>query len=105
MKKFGDDLDELNNNKTEQIQYVEDKLNNMNTHIEEIDKDIKETREEINNFKTNEEKYMNEIYRIKNNLNVIFKNENNYESIEKNNTSNNIIDSKEIASILNKAKT
>ena len=65
MKKFGDDLDELNNNKTEQIQYVEDKLNNMNTHIEEIDKDIKETREEINNFKTNEEKYMNEIYRIK----------------------------------------
>ena len=83
MKKFGDDLDELNNNKTEQIQYVEDKLNNMNTHIEEIDKDIKETREEINNFKTNEEKYMNEIYRIKNNLNVIFKNENNYESIEK----------------------
>ena len=105
MKKFGDDLDKLNNNKTEQIQYVEDKLNNMNTHIEEIDKDIKETREEINNFKTNEEKYMNEIYRIKNNLNVIFKNENNYESIEKNNTSNNIIDSKEIASILNKAKT
>ena len=65
MKKFGDDLDKLNNNKTEQIQYVEDKLNNMNTHIEEIDKDIKETREEINNFKTNEEKYMNEIYRIK----------------------------------------
>ena len=105
MKKIGDDLDKLNNNKTEQIQYVEDKLNNMNTHIEEIDKDIKETREEINNFKTNEEKYMNEIYRIKNNLNVIFKNENNYESIEKNNTSNNIIDSKEIASILNKAKT
>ena len=105
MKKIGDDLDKLNNNKTEQIQYVEDKLNDMNTHIEEIDKDIKETREEINNFKTNEEKYMNEIYRIKNNLNVIFKNENNYESIEKNNTSNNIIDSKEIASILNKAKT
>ena len=105
MKKFGDDLDELNTNKTEQIQYVEDKLNDMNTHIEEIDKNIKETREEINNFKTNEEKYMNEIYRIKNNLNVIFKNENNYESIEKNNTSNNIIDSKEIASILNKAKT
>ena len=30
MKKIGDDLDKLNNNKTEQIQYVEDKLNNMN---------------------------------------------------------------------------
>jgi len=104
MKKFGDDLEELNKNKTEQIQKVEDKLNNMNTHIEEIDKGIKETKEEIGNFKINEEKFMNEIYEIKNNLNAIFKNENNYESIEKNNTSNNINDSKEINSILNKAK-
>jgi len=104
MKKFGDDLEELNKNKTEQIQKVEDKLNNMNTHIEEIDKGIKETKEEIGNFKINEEKFMNEIYEIKNNLNAIFKNENNYESIEKHNTSNNINDSKEINSILNKAK-
>lgn len=104
MKKFEDDLEELNKNKTEQIQNVEDKLNNMNTHIEEIDKGIKETKEEIGNFKINEEKFMNEICEIKNNLNDIFKNENNYESIEKNNTSNNINDSKEINSILNKAK-
>ena len=104
MKKFGDDLEELNKNKTEQIQNVEDKINNMNNHIEEIDKEIKETKEEIGNFKINEEKFMNEIYEIKNNLNAIFKNENNYESIEKNNTSNNINDSKEINSILNKAK-
>ena len=104
MKKFEEDLEELNKNKTEQIQNVEVKLNNMNTHIEEIDKGIKETKEEIGNFKINEEKFMNEIYEIKNNLNAIFKNENNYESIEKNNTSNNIIDSKEINSILNKAK-
>ena len=104
MKKFGDDLEELNKNKTEQIQNVEEKLNNMNTHIEEIDKCIKETKEEIGNFKINEEKFMNEIYEIKNNLNAIFKNENNYESIEKHNTSNNINDSKEINSILNKAK-
>ena len=104
MKKFEEDLEELNKNKTEQIQNVEVKLNNMNTHIEEIDKGIKETKEEIGNFKINEEKFMNEIYEIKNNLNAIFKNENNYESIEKNNTSNNINDSKEINSILNKAK-
>ena len=104
MKKFGDDLDELNKNKTEQIQNVEDKLNNMNTHIEEIDKGIKETKEEINHVKNNEEKYMNEIYEIKNNFNGFFKSDNNYESIEKKNSSNNINDSKEINGILNKAK-
>ena len=104
MKKFGDDLDELNKNKTEQIQNVEDKLNKMNTYIEEIDKGIKETKEEINHVKNNEEKYMNEIYEIKNNFNGFFKSDNNYESIEKKNSSTNINDSKEINGILNKAK-
>ena len=105
MKKFGDDLDELNKNKTEQIQNVEDKLNHINTHIEEIDKGIKETKEEINNVKNNEEKYMNEFYEIKNNSNGFFKSDNNNnESIEKKNSSTNIIDSKEINGILNKAK-
>ena len=104
MKKFGDDLEELNKNKTEQIQNLEDKLNNMNTHIEEIDKGIKETKEEINNVKTNEEKYMNEIYEIKNNFNGIFKNDNNYDSVEKKNSSTNINENKEINGILNKAK-
>ena len=104
MKNFGDDLDELNKNKTEQIQNVEDKLNKMNTHIEEIDKGIKETKEEINHVKNNEEKYMNEIYEIKNNFNGFFKSDNNYESIEKKNSSTNINDSKEINGILNKAK-
>ena len=105
MKKFGDDLDELNKNKTEQIQNVEDKLNHINTHIEEIDKGIKETKEEINNVKNNEEKYMNEFYEIKNNFNGFFKSDNNNnESIEKKNSSTNIIDSKEINGILNKAK-
>ena len=103
-KNFGDDLDELNKNKTEQIQNVEDKLNKMNTHIEEIDKGIKETKEEINHVKNNEEKYMNEIYEIKNNFNGFFKSDNNYESIEKKNSSTNINDSKEINGILNKAK-
>ena len=83
MKKFEEDLEELNKNKTEQIQNVEVKLNNMNTHIEEIDKGIKETKEEIGNFKINEEKFMNEIYEIKNNFNGFFKSDNNYESIEK----------------------
>ena len=76
----------------------------MNTHIEEIDKGIKETKEEINHVKNNEEKYMNEIYEIKNNFNGFFKSDNNYESIEKKNSSTNINDSKEINGILNKAK-
>ena len=103
MRAIGDDLNELNKSKTEQIQKVEDKLTEVNNHIEVIDKRIEEAKDELNNVKNNEEKYLNEIYEIKNNFNNILKGNNNYENYE-NNTTSNVNESKEINSILNQAK-
>ena len=102
IEKLGNDLNEFNTNKNEQIQKIEDKLIIVNNHFEEIDKNIKETKEELNNVKKNEEKYINEFSAFKNNLNSIINPENNNENNElNNNTVNNINDSKEINSIIN----
>ena len=105
MKAIGDDLNELNTNKSEQIQKVEDKITEVNSRVEVMDKSIKETKEELNSFKNNKENYMNEINEIKNNSNfdAVQKTDNNYE-INENNITSNVNDSKEINSILNKDK-
>ena len=103
MKIFGDDLNEFNTNKAEQIQKVEDKLLIVNNHIEEIDKSIKETKEEIISFKNNEEKYMHQIYDIKHNFNTIVNTDNsNNENNEINNNTSSIDASKDINNLMNK---
>lgn len=77
MKIFEDNLKDLNNNEIDRNKNVEDKFININNNIEDINKKINQTKDELDIVKNKEEKYINELDIIKNNVNAIIKNDNN----------------------------
>ena len=101
IKIFEDNMKYFNLYKTDHNHQVEDKLININNNIEEINKKINETKNELTMVKSNEEKYSNELDIIKQNVNTILKTDNSNETII---NSDDIKFSKEINSITSKIK-
>ncbi len=66
IKKFEENIEELNKNKDDHFQIIEDKLLTINNSLEEINKNITTTKEDLNSIKVKEEKNKSEINELKN---------------------------------------
>ena len=66
LKKFEENIEELNKTKDDKFQVMEDKLLTINNSFEEMNKNISTIKENLDSIKVNEEKNKNEINELKN---------------------------------------
>jgi hypothetical protein len=66
LKKFEENIEELNKTKDDKFQVIEDKLLTINNSFEEMNKNISTLKDNLDSIKVNEEKNKNEINELKN---------------------------------------